>query len=173
MDRITSNLHYKTGKAYHPSLAAAMTLACKKMDRYYSLTDASTIYRIAMVLHPGMKLEYFRKQKWPEEWIEEAERLVREEYVAKYEKVADESNMTPTKNSKTKHDSGFTSFGDLSVTTAPCASEILEYLKLPVENVKDPLKWWVENRYIYPNLYRMALDYLSIPGKCGWYMTIT
>jgi hypothetical protein len=35
------------------------------------------------------------------------------------------------------------------------------------------LKWWVDNQYVYPNLYRMALDYLSIPGKCGWYMTIT
>jgi hypothetical protein len=32
MDRIMSNLHYETGKAYHPSLAAAMTLARKKMD---------------------------------------------------------------------------------------------------------------------------------------------
>ena len=40
-----------------------------------------------------------------------------------------------------------------------------EYLQLPVENVKDPLKWWVNNRKVYPNLSRMALDYLSIPGK--------
>ncbi|KAF8233852.1 hypothetical protein L208DRAFT_1264694 [Tricholoma matsutake] len=76
MDQITSNLHYQTGKAYHPSLTAAMTLTRKKMDRYYLLTNASTIYCIAMALHPGMKLEYFRKQKWPGEWIEEAECLV-------------------------------------------------------------------------------------------------
>ncbi|KAF8469358.1 hypothetical protein DFH94DRAFT_598423, partial [Russula ochroleuca] len=58
MDRITSDLNYQTGKTYHPSLAAAMKLACKKLDRYYSLTNASSVYRIAMVLHPGMKLEY-------------------------------------------------------------------------------------------------------------------
>jgi hypothetical protein len=44
-------------------------------------------------------------------------------------------------------------------------SEVEEYLRKPVENVKDPLKWWVANRHIYPNLHRMALDYLSIPGK--------
>jgi len=44
-------------------------------------------------------------------------------------------------------------------------SELDEYLQLPVENVKDPLKWWVNNQQVYPNLFRMALDYLSIPGE--------
>jgi hypothetical protein len=76
MDRLTDGLNYKTGKAYHPSLAAAMKLVHKKMDRYYSLTDSSAIYHIAMVLHPGMKLEYFRNHEWEKDWIEEAETLV-------------------------------------------------------------------------------------------------
>lgn len=82
MDRITSGLN-QAGKAYHPSLTAAMKLARKKMDHYYSPTDSSTIYRITMVLHPGMKLEYFRNQKWEAEWIEETESLVRVEYIEK------------------------------------------------------------------------------------------
>jgi hypothetical protein len=149
---------------YHPSLVAAMKLARKKMDRYYSLTDSSHVYRIAMVLHPGMKLEYFRNQKWEEEWIEQAETLVREEYSAKYEKANEKSNATSKKDSTTKDDNEFTSFGNLSVTTCPRASEIQEYLSHVVENVKDPLKWWVDNKYVYPNLHRMALDYLSIPA---------
>ena len=76
MDWLTNHLNYKTGNAYHSSLAATMKLARKKMDRYYSLTDSSNVYRIAMVLHPGMKLEYFHNQKWEEDWIEEAENLV-------------------------------------------------------------------------------------------------
>ena len=46
-----------------------------------------------------------------------------------------------------------------------CTSELREYLQKPVENVKDPLKWWIASHHIYPNLYCMALDYLSIPGK--------
>ena len=65
-------LNHQTGKAYHPSLIVAMKLASKKMDHYYSLTDSSLIYQIAMVLHPGIKLEYFHNQKWEEEWIDEA-----------------------------------------------------------------------------------------------------
>ena len=32
-------------------------------------------------------------------------------------------------------------------------------------NVKDGLRWWVERKHLYPRLSRMALDYLSIPGK--------
>ena len=138
-----------------------MKLACKKMDRYYSLTDSSHVYHIAMVLHPGMKLEYFRNQKWEAEWIEQAETLVREVYAAKYEKITED---TAPKDSTTKNNDGFASFGNLSVTTCPHASEIQEYLSHCVENIKDALKWWVDNKYVYPNLYRMALDYLSIPA---------
>lgn len=163
MDRLTNHLNHRTGKAYHPSLTAAMKLARKKMDRYYSLTDSSTIYRIAMILHPGMKLEYFHNQKWEEEWIAEANSLVREVYATKYEKEADDSNTMPVKPSNA--DNGFASFGNLSVTTCPRESEIQEYLALPVENVQDPLKWWTDNKKVYPNLHRMALDYLSIPSK--------
>lgn len=37
------------------------------------------------VLHPGLKLEYFRVQEWEQEWIDAAENLTREEYVASYE----------------------------------------------------------------------------------------
>jgi hypothetical protein len=62
-----------------------MKLAHKKMDCYYSLTDSSHAYRITMILHPGMKLDYFCNQMWEEDWIEQAETLVREEYAAKYE----------------------------------------------------------------------------------------
>ena len=158
MDRLSDSLNQRTRKVYHPSITVAMKLARKKMDRYYSLTDSSNTYHIAMVLHPGMKLEYFRNQRWEEEWIEEAGNLVREEYHAKYEK---EITSEPVRETST---AGFLSFGDLSVATRPRASEIQAYLSLPVEAVKDPLEWWANNKHVYPNLHRMALDYLSIPG---------
>ena len=73
------------------------------MNCYYSITDGSSAYHIAMgmlhgyyqlelltqcsgaVLHPGLKLEYFRTHKWEDEWIDVAENLVREEYIDAYE----------------------------------------------------------------------------------------
>ena len=88
MDTLTSNLDPETKQPYHPSILAAMTLARKKMNRYYSLTDDAAPYRIAMVLHPGLKLEYFRLREWEKEWIDQAEKMVREEYAANYEKAA-------------------------------------------------------------------------------------
>ena len=57
-------------------------------------------------------------------------------------------------------------FGNISVSKKVLKrSEIDVYLSLTVENVKNPLKWWVDNRQTYPNLSRMACDYLSISGK--------
>ena len=37
------------------------------------------------VLHPGLKLEYFRQQKWENDWIETAETIMHEEYTTTYE----------------------------------------------------------------------------------------
>jgi hypothetical protein len=103
MDKLTSGFDPKSKAEYHPAIKSAMRLGELKMNRYYSLTDGSAAYRIAMgeygcnhtpdhnskyiVLHPGLKLEYFRGQEWEQEWIDEAENLTREEYIEKYENV--------------------------------------------------------------------------------------
>jgi hypothetical protein len=61
---------------------------------------------------------------------------------------------------------GFGCFGNISISKkVPKRSEIDVYLSLAVENVKDPLTWWVNNSQTYPTLSRTARDYLSIPGK--------
>ena len=65
------------------------------------------------------------------------------------------------------NDDDYTTFGNISVTKhiRLCSSELQEYLQKPVENVKDPLKWWVANRHVSTSsLHHMALDYLSIPA---------
>jgi hypothetical protein len=48
MDTLTNTLDPETKKLYHPSILTAMTLAQKKMDHYYSLTDEAAPYQIAM-----------------------------------------------------------------------------------------------------------------------------
>jgi hAT family C-terminal dimerisation region len=42
--------------------------------------------------------------------------------------------------------------------------EISRYLDAGTEHVDDPIEWWVDHRDTYPHLFRMALDYLTIPG---------
>lgn len=46
-------------------------------------------------------------------------------------------------------------------------TEIERYLSTGTLKVDNPLQWWTENAELYPNLSRIALDYLSIPGMCN------
>jgi hypothetical protein len=48
MDKLDSGLDANTKQKYHPAIKAAMQLAQAKMNCYYSITDNSSIYRIAM-----------------------------------------------------------------------------------------------------------------------------
>src|SRR6267154_4514322 len=49
------------------------------------------------VLHPGLKLEYFRQHEWNDEWIEIAENLVYKEYAVNYQKKDNVSGNCDTK----------------------------------------------------------------------------
>ncbi len=88
-----------------PIIRAAAQRGRAILDKYYSRTDDSIIYRIAMgsssshssvalsiqlisrllaVLHPAYKLDYFRRHNWPAAWIKVVEDLVREEWETYY-----------------------------------------------------------------------------------------
>ncbi|KAG2037471.1 hypothetical protein BDR03DRAFT_800635, partial [Suillus americanus] len=58
----------KTDKL-NPAIHAALHLTKKTLNRYYSLTDRSETYHIAIVLHPHYKLEYFKTTEWEDKWI--------------------------------------------------------------------------------------------------------
>jgi hypothetical protein len=51
-----------------------------------------------------------------------------------------------------------------SPSSKATGDEIDRYLATDPEEVENPLLWWWERRSMYPDLSRMALDYLSIPG---------
>jgi hypothetical protein len=48
MDRLDNHLNPAMQKLYHPAIQAAMKLVRKKLNRYYSMTDVSLVYQIAM-----------------------------------------------------------------------------------------------------------------------------
>ncbi|EFP77405.2 uncharacterized protein PGTG_03361 [Puccinia graminis f. sp. tritici CRL 75-36-700-3] len=85
IDQITSNLgaviaNQVPDRDHPPALRNACRAGLRITNKYYSLTDCSPLYRIAMVLHPSFKDEYFKLAKWPKEWIDEAVKLTREMY---------------------------------------------------------------------------------------------
>ena len=86
----------------HKVIRRAAARGLGVLNKYYSLTDESVMYRIAMskclvlclviphthyisvVLHPRYKLEYFRKQKWEVEWINTARTMVVDQWETYY-----------------------------------------------------------------------------------------
>ncbi|KAE9398960.1 hypothetical protein BT96DRAFT_743982, partial [Gymnopus androsaceus JB14] len=53
-------------------LCYALSVGKKTLNMYYSLSNDSHIYCIAMVLHPSFKLSYFQRLNWQEQWIQDA-----------------------------------------------------------------------------------------------------
>jgi hypothetical protein len=97
-DRLTAKANDTT---LSPAIRSALGLAKKTLNRYYSKTDNSEAYRIAMsmfiisfmlgadfstVLHPQYKLQYFKDANWEAEWIKTAEELVHAQFEASYRK---------------------------------------------------------------------------------------
>jgi hypothetical protein len=126
IDQITSNLAGVIAKEdpegdHPPALRNACRAGLRITNKYYSLTDCSPLYRIAMgrsfcqlscdyichswqltniiseypVLHPSFKDEYFKLAKWPKEWIDEAVRLTCEMYIKWYKPRNMESAPRP------------------------------------------------------------------------------
>ncbi|KAI0682997.1 hypothetical protein C8T65DRAFT_595632, partial [Cerioporus squamosus] len=71
-----------------PCVRAAAKRGRAILDKYYERTDENIVHRNAMVFTPRYKLQYFRTQDWPEEWITEARDLAREEYRTQYKPAA-------------------------------------------------------------------------------------
>jgi hypothetical protein len=59
-------------------------------------------------------------------------------------------------------------FDNLPSIQAPRPSDLRDelerFLSTDPEHVDDVFIWWYERKHIYPQLHRMALDYLTIPG---------
>ncbi|KNE93211.1 hypothetical protein PSTG_13386 [Puccinia striiformis f. sp. tritici PST-78] len=87
IDQITSHLSSAISDKREDYPAALRNACCSGLrltNKYYTLTDCSPLYRVAMVLHPSFKDEYFKLAQWQPEWIEEAIRLTREMWETHY-----------------------------------------------------------------------------------------
>ncbi|KAI0040527.1 hypothetical protein FA95DRAFT_1502731 [Auriscalpium vulgare] len=76
-------------KSFDPAIRASLGIAKRTLNKYYNMTDWSEVYRMAMVLHPRHKLEYFKAANWDATWIQAAEAIVQEEYERSYAQPQD------------------------------------------------------------------------------------
>lgn len=103
MDHIDQHLATSATKdTLPPCIKAALAVGKRLLNKYYSFTDHSEVYRIAMgkcifihifslyintlslVLHPSHKLDYFQRAGWDDEWKKTAEGIVRAEFERAY-----------------------------------------------------------------------------------------
>lgn len=154
--------------APHGHFKASINLGWKKLNKYYALTDATPAYRVAVVLHPHYKMEWFEKH-WRDqhaEWISDVGVAVRECYKA-YERRFEELVLQPSERpcSSSYELDDFTAYNTI-IDDLEAMDELERYLREPRAGVKVyPLQWWQSNEMRYPILSRMAFDHLAAPAS--------
>jgi hypothetical protein len=139
---------------------------------------------VFVVLHPRHKLHYFKNAGWPQGWIDTARAIVEAEFARGYASrdVEEDGDSDPEvrwltldifcmastffhqQTAPTLHGNTFDSLPALSAPRrSDLQNELERYLATDPEEVADVLLWWFEQKHIYPRLYHMALDYLTIP----------
>jgi hypothetical protein len=102
MDHIDQTLASQSvNHNYNAPIHAVLSMGKKTLNHYYTLTDSSELYRIAMsmstlfhagtiihynppVLHPRHKMSYFHKSSWEPAWIATAHEIIRAEFDHSY-----------------------------------------------------------------------------------------
>ncbi|KIM55510.1 hypothetical protein SCLCIDRAFT_41634, partial [Scleroderma citrinum Foug A] len=134
-------------QCFDPAIRTTVRLTKNNLDKYYSLTDASKVYCIVMVLHPRYKLDYFKQANWQVDWINTAHELVRATYNSSYALCCvPETETTPDSNAREGRSTNI--FDNLPTLTKfkpihEC-DELDSYLLTGVEDIApgDGLKWW-------------------------------
>ncbi|PBL01890.1 hypothetical protein ARMGADRAFT_883386, partial [Armillaria gallica] len=67
-----------------PVIYAAVAQGLAIINKYYSKTDKSIMWKTAMIMHSHYKLNYFHSQNWLIEWIKIAEDSVCEMWIKYY-----------------------------------------------------------------------------------------
>lgn len=157
---------YIDDKSKPENCKEALKAAVKKLDRYIKATDSKAYY-IATILDPGMKTDYYKRQGWQDRHIKDATQTVVDEYNQKYASY-DQPAVENVQDPRPEGIQDFITYayGQNTVEQSH-ASETEKYLNEPVENARDigVLNWWKQQETRWPNLSRMAKDYLAIPAS--------
>jgi hypothetical protein len=154
-----------------PFMASRVNSAWSKLDKYYSKTNDSAAYIAALVLDPCMKWEYITST-WQPEWIPDAKALVVQLW-KKYRPTSEPSSdpSDPSDPTDIRPLNAFTTWKQQkSGRRADYIDEYFRYIReppIPHDHIKGgACSWWLEERQqrLYPNLYKMALDILTIPA---------
>ncbi|SJL18671.1 uncharacterized protein ARMOST_22268 [Armillaria ostoyae] len=139
------------------------------IDKYYSKTDESIMWKTAMILHPRYKLNYFRNQNWLPEWIKTAKQSARDTWKLYYKPT-----ITETVSTTIDSDDPFADVDNFGRNFEQDPFEV--YIQAPQFDCGNPISHWTakldqcspksKTKKVTPEgaLTRMALDFLLAPA---------
>ncbi|RXW19302.1 hypothetical protein EST38_g6551 [Candolleomyces aberdarensis] len=154
---------------FSPEVCTALVNSHKKLSDHYFCFDTSPYGTWAALLDPHISYEGL-KNAFPNDAdlttdLETAKSKLEQHYRVHYERSTPVSHHTDTASSAPS-----SSVFDFTSTfrRAPRAvqNELQSYFQMPPKDFTtcDPVRWWYTHRLQFPNLYKLALDILSIPG---------
>jgi hypothetical protein len=144
-------------------LRTCVNLAWSKLDNYYRLSDDTFAYRLAIILNPNFRYDWFE-----EHWGKRAPHEVRELKRRMQELFNDyKAEITPITDAQTRDGprelSRYEEFNKVK-KRKKVKTELERYLTTDIEEVSDVLAWWKAHQAAYPVLSQMAFDFLAIPA---------
>lgn len=144
-------------------LRTSVNLAWNKLKIYYELSDQTFAYRLAIVMNPNYRYDWF-DEHWsgraPHE-VREVKRRTQElfnEYRSEIQPIPDaQPRDGPRELSR------YEEFNKVK-KRKKVKSELERYLTTDIEEVSDVLAWWRAHQATYPVLSQMAFDVLAVPA---------
>ena len=129
-----------------------------KLKDYYTTASDPFAYTESIILHPSLKLKWFKIHEWSEEDKGKYSTRFRERFEQIYSSQAVLALQLPP--SKRQHEATLDSSDE-----EPEFGEVENYLgSKRVQYITDLLSWWANSRSIYPQLTQMARDIYVIPA---------
>ena len=152
-------------------LLTAIDAALGVLRNYYHKTTMPFVYADAMILNPRVKLSIFNTDSWsdedPEDYKSACRRRFTDEYLGVNAIIQNEDTSTTASTStSTGDDPEYEEYRRKRIKRSHISeSEFDVYMANPnpVPGVDDPFVWWKANETRFPNLSRMAKDYLAVP----------
>lgn len=156
MDWIIESVE-KFSNKYTGALRNAALGALAKLKKYEVTVDKCIIPFVATVLHPALKLTYFKEHGYSTSDVREIKKAVSDYFSANYENVSsDIDDQTSSEDELRAH-----MFKRPRIDKT--SSEFLKYLNLPLANRKvDPLMYWKSQIQEFPRLSVMARDIFAV-----------
>ncbi|KAJ3817739.1 hypothetical protein F5880DRAFT_1466505, partial [Lentinula raphanica] len=133
------------------------------LDKYYSRTDESIMWKTAMLFHPKYRRNYFEHAGWEYNWINTAVFTAREIWTTHY-RVATPSRATSSAPSQFDD-----AFSELDAPIVSSDRDPFDDFVSGSSTEEDPIHYWsleleASRNPVKKALARMALDFLSAPA---------